>query len=995
MRKILYIFLLGYSYFAMAQSPSIINPTPLSVCDTNNDGLEPFDLTSKNAEILGTLNPATFSVSYHASNVGSFLNNNVISSPYINTTSGSQTIFVRVQNNSNPSSFSTTSLQLIVNTIAINNNIPAYAIYENPFDGFANFDLTSRNGLVSTNTNHQITYFSTQADAFNVTNQIANPTSFTGSNLQTIWFRVTDNVSNCFVVRSYVLKVFDSSVVVNIPDPKFKARLLAASPTELIASSGPNTWITLDANSDGEIQVSEALQVTYFRLSGFYIQDSEKITSLEGINAFTNLTRLECNNNFLQSLNIDSLVNLEYLACSFNNLSSLTLQNFLNLEELACGANPIINLNLQNLPNLKNLDCGGILQTTLDVTQLNSLINLDCQNSQLTSLNVQGLSNLGYLNCSNNLLSSINLQGTSIGGFYVTNNQLTSLNLQQIPNVVELVLNNNLLTDINVDGLNFLNRLECNNNLITTLNIESVTDYFQILRCSENSLLETIFIKNGIDEFIWAANCPNLQYICADESQIQSIQLGNAGLGNPNDYVLNSYCTFLPGGNYNTIKGKIIFDANSNGCDIQDLPQPNIRIDINDGTNQGAAFSSFIGNYGFYTQDGTFTVTPSIENPNWFTISPSIATIPFVDINNNEVIQDFCITPNGFHPDLEIVIAPIFPSRSGQDAVYQLVYKNKGNQTLSQVDGITLNYNQNLMDFISSTFTPSQNALGQLKWSYSNLIPFESRSFEVKFNINSTTDIVPVNSGDVLLFSTSIEPIVGDETVLDNTYVYNETVVDSFITNTITCVEGSNAPLTVIGDYLHYIINFENTGTAVANNIVLRMDINEAHFEINTLQILNTSHDCYTRISGNIVEFILENAMLDTGGHGNILLKIKTDDTLQSSDTITNQARIFYDYNFPIVTNLANTTFQVLSNSVVTIDNSVGINPNPSKDIVNIKANSTINSIEIYDMQGRIIQTKITNQNIEAVDISNYTNGIYFLMIKTETGQKVEKLIKE
>ena len=37
--------------------PSIVNPTPLKVYDTNNDGFEVFNLTSKNAEILGTLNP--------------------------------------------------------------------------------------------------------------------------------------------------------------------------------------------------------------------------------------------------------------------------------------------------------------------------------------------------------------------------------------------------------------------------------------------------------------------------------------------------------------------------------------------------------------------------------------------------------------------------------------------------------------------------------------------------------------------------------------------------------------------------------------------------------------------------------------------------------------------------------------------------------------------------------------------------------------------------
>lgn len=995
MKKLFYIIALLLSQFAIAQSPTIVDPTPLSICDINNDGFASFDLTSKNAEILGSLSPLLFSVSYHGSQVGSFQNNNVITSPFINTLPNNQVVYVRVQSVSNPNSFSTTDLQLIVNGVTINNNIAAFAIYENPFDGLANFDLTSRNNLITSNTNHQVVYFTSQVDAESLTNEIVNPTTFTGSHLQTVWFRVTDTTTNCFTTGSYLLKVFDTSIVVEIPDPKFKARLLAASPTELIAMSTPNTWITLDANNDGEIQVTEALEVTYFRLSGFFLQEDQKINSLVGINAFTNLIRLDCSNNLLQSINIDSLVNLEYLACSFNNLPSLTLQNFSNLEELNCGANPLTSLNLVLIPNLKILDCGATLLTSLDVTQFANLMNLSCNNSQLTSINVNGLSNLAYLNCSNNQLSSINLQGTSIGGFYAVNNQLTSINLQQIPNVVELVLNDNLLTDINIEGLNFLNRLECNNNLITTLNIESVTDNFQVFRCSENSLLETLFVKNGLDEFIWAANCPNLEYVCADESQIQSIQSGFAGISN--DCVVNSYCTFLPGGNYNSITGKIIMDANSNGCDLQDLAQPNIRIDINDGTNQGATFSSFLGNYGFYTQEGSFEITPSIENPNWFTISPNTITIPFADANNNAVIQDFCIAPNGFHPDLEIVIAPIFPARPGQDAVYQIVYKNKGNQTLSQVDGISLVYNQNAMDFISTTFTPTVTSLGNLTWSYTNLIPFESRSFEVTFNINGTTDANPVAINDVLQFTVSILPTDNDETIADNTFIYNETVVDSFITNNITSVEGSTLPTSSIGNYLHYIINFENIGTATADNIVLQMDIDASQYDINTLQILNTSHDCYTRVSENIAEFVLENILLESGGHGNILLKLKTKPTLQAGDIVAKKANIYFDYKFPIETNEAETLFQALSVVNPILDNLITIYPNPVKDVIKItvKDISTINTIELYDVQGRLLQTQLVNDIHSELNMFSRANGMYFIKINTDKGSKVEKLIKE
>lgn len=43
----------------------------------------------------------------------------------------------------------------------------------------------------------------------------------------------------------------------------------------------------------------------------------------------------------------------------------------------------------------------------------------------------------------------------------------------------------------------------------------------------------------------------------------------------------------------------------------------------------------------------------------------------------------------------------------------------------------------------------------------------------------------------------------------------------------------------------------------------------------------------------------------------------------------------------------------------------------------------------------KIIQTKVSNQTSENVDISNFTNGVYFVKVKTENGEKIEKLVKE
>ncbi len=137
-------------------------------------------------------------------------------------------------------------------------------------------------------------------------------------------------------------------------------------------------------------------------------------------------------------------------------------------------------------------------------------------------------------------------------------------------------------------------------------------------------------------------------------------------------------------------------------------------------------------------------------------------------------------------------------------------------------------------------------------------------------------------------------------------------MVNSYDPNDKICLEGEIEAPSKIGEYLHYIINFENVGSADAVNIVVKDVIDVTKFDEKTLQILDSSHPVRAKINSNIAEFIFEGINLQHGGHGNILLKIKTRDNLVVGDVVTNKADIFFDYNLPITTNLASTTFQAL-----------------------------------------------------------------------------------
>ena len=742
------------------------------------------------------------------------------------------------------------------------------------------------------------------------------------------------------------------SQIVNIPDANFKAKLLSATSSNQIAKDLNGNYFKIDSNSDNEIQESEALEVSYLDVS------SSSILDLTGIASFFNLEYLDCFNNELISLDLTTNTNLTYLQCAYNSLTVLDVNVLSELRYLYCYHNNITSFDIINLPNLELINFDDNLLTSLNLLNLPNLINLNSNNNQITTLNLNGLNSIESMSFSNNLITNIDLS--------------------------------------NLISLTFLS---CSSNPITTLDCSNNIN-LQFLTLIDCNLLESLYVKNGsIDELNEDSliGCVNLEFICADDSELVAItqNLINNGLSGVN---VNSYCSFTPGGDYNTIEGIVQYDFNEDGCNVLDSPASYTRIDVNlDGiTTNSSVFSNEAGVYNLYTSTtGVFNLVPNTENPSFFNINPIAVDVPVMTIDNAVATQNFCITANGVHPDLEIVIAPIIPARPGFAAEYKIVYRNKGNQMMSQLYGINFFYNQHLMTFVSATQTPSSIVSGGLSWDYANLMPFESRSINVVMQINAPTDTDPVNIGDVLQFTSSIMPMTGDESTVDNLFQFNQTVVGSFDPNDITCIEGEVVDPSYIGEYLHYVINFENTGTAPAENVVVKLEINPSDFDINSLRILESSYISSIKITNNILEIIFQTIMLETGGHGNVLLKVRSKDNLTINDMVTNNAKIYFDYNFPILTNDANTVFQTLSNAIPIKDVLVKIYPNPTTNVLNIETVSNLKSIDLYDVNGRILEINKLNHNRAVFDFSKYKSGLYFVKIKTEDGSKIEKIIKE
>ncbi|MBB6369105.1 T9SS type A sorting domain-containing protein [Chryseobacterium shigense] len=801
--------------------------------------------------------------------------------------------------------------------------------------------------------------------------------------------------------------------IVNIPDLQFKANLLSGSATNHITQDLAGNWILMDLNNDGEIQVSEAANIrniTIYSSNGSPFQ----ISSIEGVKSFVNLEYLDVSDSpNILSVDISGMPKIKLV--SFDNNTNMSSANFTGcpvLENISVKNAHIVNLDISNLPKMNILTCtGGKVQTinfagsstmkyllcsdneisSIDVSSLTDLYRFHISSNLLTSLNVSNLTKLEDLVCSANQLTSLVLQNTpKLKSLEASYNNLSTLNLNQSPVLNYLRIINNQFTSIDLSGVPLLQTLFLNNNQLTSLNISNNT----ILNSfnAPNNNLQSIFMKNGRLTSGLYQNNPNLSYICCDESEINQTIANNTSFGY-NNVTVNSYCSFTPGGTFYTIKGNTKYDLNGNGCDPADLNKTFQKFNIAGGGTTGSIIGDQSGNYSVPVQAGSHTVVPILENPVYFNISPASFTANF-PAQASPLTQNFCIAANGSHPDLEIVIIPLDSAVPGFNSDYKIVFKNKG--TTMQSGTVIFSYNDNIMDFLNASVTPNSQSTGSLSWNFSNLLPFETREIKAKFELNTPTDTPPVNDGDILHYTAQING-AADDTPADNLFTLNQTVVNSLDPNDKTCLEGTMISQTQVGDFVHYLIRFENTGTANARNIVVKDNIDISKFDISTLTPLNGSHHFVTRISGtNTAEFIFENIQLpfdDDHNDGYISFKIKTKTSLATGDAFSNTANIYFDYNAPIITNTYTTTVRgTLAAAEAKPQENITIYPNPVQDILYIRSGEKIIKTEIYDASGRILNAKGVNGN--SVNVSELAKGSYIITLFTKDKTVVRKFIK-
>ncbi|QYJ68649.1 choice-of-anchor L domain-containing protein [Flavobacterium litorale] len=183
--------------------PEATTPEDYEICDngTNDtDGIAIFDLSTRNEEILGDIDPLAFTITYYENQTAAQAGTNPITtaSNYASTTT---TVYARVTNNTT-GCYDIVPLELIVNPLPVVNNPLPYTLCDenNPGDEQETFDLTTQYPLIVDDQNGiAITFHDTFEEAQLGDNPIPNPEAYQNqATVQTLFTRVTIEDTGCY-----------------------------------------------------------------------------------------------------------------------------------------------------------------------------------------------------------------------------------------------------------------------------------------------------------------------------------------------------------------------------------------------------------------------------------------------------------------------------------------------------------------------------------------------------------------------------------------------------------------------------------------------------------------------------------------------------------------------------------------------------------------------------------------------------------------------------
>lgn len=284
---------------------------------------------------------------------------------------------------------------------------------------------------------------------------------------------------------------------VNIPDANFKVALVAD--------------LSINTNGDGEISIAEA--IAYH--GSIYVANIG-ISDMTGIEAFPNITYLNCAQNNISNLDVSHNTVLTYLGCYNNHLTSLNVSYNTALQQLYCFSNSISILDVSYNSALRYLTCNNNNLSSLEISHNPALLSLYCGYNQLGTLDVSFNTAMTWLECNNNLLTYLNVSNnTALNELNCGVNSISNLNVSNNPVLHGLTCYSNPLNTLDLSHNTELGNVLCSFNQLTSLDLSNNPILTQ-LNCADNNLGSIDLTHNTA-----------MQYLYVYDDQLTSLDLSH------------------------------------------------------------------------------------------------------------------------------------------------------------------------------------------------------------------------------------------------------------------------------------------------------------------------------------------------------------------------------------------------------------------------------------------------------------------------------------
>ena len=993
MKKIILLIVFALGLTSSAQINQ--NVSPYTICNPSISLSATFDLTTKIPEILGTQNPADYTITFHAYS----LSGPVIQSPTSFIGIDNTTIFVKQNNNATQEIYQSS----FVLRAPSSPQRPPLSVEEcNMFNtGIAEFSLGEIESTLMSQT-ISLSYFNTsfyisEADANNSVNELTeyfytNTVAFQ----QTIYARVQVTGTSCYTITPVTLNV-SSCVTANEPGDMTSC-IDPASSTACFDLSSNNAFVL-----DG--QDASLFSVTYFStqvnaynntlpLASIYCTAQEEIIYARVTHNLSSEFDVVMFNVIPTTLLADIVQPVTILTENDqNNDLSVTF----NLNEYTVPGIIYYATEADAVDGVNPITNPAAYTVGISNPQVNVFIRVpagNCYKIQRLQLVISDYNNAYLCSEARSLCGALgNPFSNTYGGIEAVDGDYNCLGSQPNPSWFYLPVGQggNLQYIIEQNDLNG-NGIDVDFICYGPFNTlsEGCVGYTNanVVACSYSTApVETVHIPNAVAGQYYLLMVTNFSddpgVITINETSVSQGTLTCSGL------IMNAFLDSKSNGikdagenGFNL--GSFTYEANNNGT-VHTITDPD-------------------GTYGLYDEVLTNTYDINFAVASQYSAYYNVTTSSYNDVlvqpGSAIVTYYFPVTVTQVYQDLSVHVIGNSVPRPGFSYENTIVYTNSGN--LPVASG-TVSFTKDPMVTISNISQSGTIATANgFDYTFTNLQPFETRTITVTMNVPTIPQIA---LGQLLESTASIVPVTGDITPSNNTSSSIQEIVGSYDPNDKMESRGERILISEFGnnDYLYYTIRFQNTGTAAAE-IVRIQDILDNQLDESTVEMIRASHNYSLDRVNNTLTWTFNNINLPHSGanepasHGYVYFRVKPVAGFQVGDVIPNTASIYFDFNPAIVTNTVNSEFVAAMGIEDITASAFTMYPNPADKAVNLQLGNmadSIKSVRVYDVTGK---TLYFNTNLSAantsIDVTQFGTGAYFVELVTGSNIKaVKKLL--